>query len=175
MFRRYPNRISCRISCRIPCMRYLCRISYEDDAHTLKDILVGYLESFPAGYPAGYPVCCPAAAGKFRLGTRCSPVALHPTYRSRLRPRFCALNEAGGFSTMCVYSALPGPGPPGAARTGPQRRRSGARAAQQRRTARWHRTVPVKGGWEGVGVGGRGRGWGKGAAAKRRRQITSSP
>ena len=42
-------------------MRYLCRISYEDDEHTLKDILVGYLESFPAGYPlgylSGYPVC----------------------------------------------------------------------------------------------------------------------
>jgi len=24
--------------------------------------------------------------------------------------------------------------------------------------ARWHRTVPVKGGWEGVGERGRGRG-----------------
>jgi hypothetical protein len=27
-------------------MRYLFRISYEDDAYTLQDILVGYLESF---------------------------------------------------------------------------------------------------------------------------------
>ena len=38
----------------------------------------------------------------------------------------------------------------------PQRWRRGARAAQQRRTARWHRTMPVKGGWEGAGEGGGG-------------------
>jgi hypothetical protein len=100
-------------------MRYLCRISYEDDAYTLQDILIGYLESFPAGYPLGYLAGYPVCYRQIRLGTRCSPVALHPAYRSRLRPRFCTLNEAGGFCTMCVYSALPGPGPPGAARTGP--------------------------------------------------------
>jgi len=155
------------------------KISWQDilPGYLMQDILVGYPGRISdAGYPCRISLQdIPSAIGKIRLGTRCSPVALHPAYRSLLLPPFCALNEAGGFSTMCVYSALPGPGPPGAARTGPQRRRSGARAAQQRRTARWHRTVPVNGGWEGVGVGGRGRGWGKGATAKRRRRIPSSP
>jgi hypothetical protein len=51
--------------------------------------------------------------------------------------------------------------------SGPQRRRRGTRAATQCRTARCHRTVPVKGGGRGLGKGGwervLGCGLGKGA------------
>ena len=157
MFRRYPNRISYGISYGISCMRYLFRISYEDDAYTLYDILVGYLESFLQDILWDILQDIPSAAGKFRLGTRCSPVALHPAYRSHLRAGFCALTEAGGFSKRVSIPHSQGPvrRERPALAPGQQRRRSGgARAAQQRRTARWHRTVPVKG-----GLGG---GWGRG-------------
>jgi hypothetical protein len=84
-------------------MRYLCRISYEDDAYTLQDILIGYLESFPAGYPLGYLAGYPVCYRQIRLGTRCSPVALHPAYSTRLRPRFCALNDARIQHNVCLF------------------------------------------------------------------------
>jgi hypothetical protein len=52
------------------------------------------------------------------------------------------------------------------ARSGPPRRRRGARGpaargqrGQQRRKASSHRTVPVKTEWEGLGEGGWGWGW----------------
>ena len=90
-------------------MRYLFRISYEDDAYTLYDILLGYLESFLQDILWDILQDIPSAAGKFQLGTRCSPVALHPAYRSHLRPGFCALNEAGGFSKRVPIPHSQGP------------------------------------------------------------------
>ena len=132
-------------------MRYPCRISYRmiypSCRISCKDILNHFLQDILQDIPS--------AAGKFQLGTRCSPVALHPAYRSHLRPGFCALNEAGGFSKRVSIPHSQGQVRQERPALAPQRRRRGARAAQQRRTARWHRTVPVKGGWEGVGEGGR--------------------
>ena len=46
-------------------MRYLCRISYEDDAYTLQDILVGYLESFLQDILEDILQDIPSATGKF--------------------------------------------------------------------------------------------------------------
>ncbi len=81
-----------------------------------------------------------------------------------------------GDSAQCV--SIPhsqGPVRPERPALAPQRRRRGARAAQQSRTARWHRTVPVKGGWEGLGKGiGEGGRMGKGAEAKRLLRRTPS-
>ncbi len=86
-----------------------CRISCKDILnHFLQDILQDI----------------PSAAGKFQLGTRCSPVALHPAYRSHLRPGFCALNEAGGFSKRVPIPHSQGPVRPPAP-NGPHQRTGG--------------------------------------------------
>ena len=63
------------------------------------------------------------------------------------------------FPVPGAWSARSGP-----AGAGPGRR--GARAAQQRRTARWHRTVPVKGGVGGGRGSGEGRGIGEGGSGE---------
>ena len=64
-------------------MRYPRRISCEDNAYILQDILAGYLELYPISSQE-----IRSAAVKFLVGTRCSTVALHPAYRSRLSPGF---------------------------------------------------------------------------------------
>ena len=144
-------------------MRYLFRISYEDDAYTLYDILVGYLESFLQDILWDILQDIPSATGKFRLGTRCSPVALHPAYRSHLRAGFCALTEAGGFSKRVSIQHSQGPvrRERSALAPGQQRRRSGPRGPEAP-NGQMAQDGSCKGGFgrglgKGVGDGGGGR------------------
>ena len=95
------------------------------------------------------------------MGTRCSPVALHPAYRSHLRPGFCALNEAGGFSkrVSIPHSQAGGPARPSSAE-----RPDGTGRACKRGGGGWGSGLG-KGEGENGRVAGRGRGKGKAAAA----------
>ena len=106
--------------------------------HLLQDIL--------AGYPVGYPICCLQIPIGYPLQPCGSASCLQVPSPPRIRLScVSALNQAGGFSKSVSIPHSQGPVRPERPALAPQRRRRGARAAQQRRTARWHRKVPVKG------------------------------